>query len=270
MPEIKPFDTSQYLRAPRLDVPQAFALAVALLHALPKAAGVGVHRAAKALNKVTVALQILWSARERALTAEKPFDKVVVDNRVDTAWGALKLRISSYAMLPPALYPLAARAEVLDKSLFPRGMTFLKDAMEAEWAASDELLKRIDTDHLAVEIDTIAGADFLIEIRAAHLEYGQALGITEAHGAVESVEALLPPLRAVTQAIADYALQIVATVDREDAASIKVARDALLPMDRYREGAARRASKGGKAAEEPEPEVKPDTPVPEVPDLDVK
>jgi len=59
-------------------------------------------------------------------------------------------------------------------------------------------------------------------------------------------------------------------VDREDAASIKVARDALLPMDRYREGAARRASKAGKAVEEPEPDVKSDALVPEVPDLKTK
>lgn len=270
MPDIKPFDASQYVSPPRVNVPQAFALAIALLHALPKAAGAGVHRAAKVLNATTVALQVLWSARERSLTARKPFDKAVVDNRVDTAWGALKLRVSGYAMLPPALYPLAARADELDKSLFPRGMAFLKDAMEAEWAASDELLKRIDADKLAPEIDTIAGADFLVEIRAAHLEYGQALGITEAHAAVEGVEALLKPLRAVTQAIADYALQIVATVDREDEATIKVARDALLPMDRYREGAARRAAKGGKAAAEPEPDVKPDATVPEVPDLMAK
>lgn len=270
MPDPQSFDASPYLTPPRLDVPQAFALAVALLHALPGGAGVGVHRAAKALHKSTVALQTLWSARERSLTAQKPADKRVADNRVDNAWGGLKLRLSGYAMLPPALYPLAGRAEALEKSLFPRGMSFLKAAMNVEWAASDELLKRIDADQLAAEIDTIAGADFLIEARAAHLEYGQALGITEAHAAAPSVEALLKPLRALVQAIADYMLQIVATVDREDAASIKAARDALSPMDRYREGVARRASKGDKLAEEPQPEVTPATPVPEVPDLKEK
>ena len=148
-------------------------------------------------------------------------------------------------------------------------MVFLKGAMEAEWAASDELLKRIDADNLAADVDTIAGPDFLVEVRAAHLEYGQALGITEAHVAPEAASALLKPLRAVVQAIADYMIQIVATVDREDAATIKAARDALLPLDRYREGAARRA-KGGKAAEEPEAEAKLDALVPEVPDLQVK
>ena len=270
MPDIQPFDASQYLTPPRLTVPQAFALSIALLHALPKAAGAGVHRAAKALNQTTVALQLLWSARERALSAAKPRDRVVVDRRIDAAWGALKLRISGYAMLPSALYPLAARAEELDKALFPRGMVFLKDAMEAEWAASDELLKRIDADKLASDIDTLAGPDFLVEIRAAHLEYGQALGITEAHAAPEGPSALLKPLRAVVQAIADYVIQIIAIVDREDEATSTVARNALLPLNRYREGAARRAGKGGKAAEEPEAEVKPDALVPEVPDLKVK
>jgi hypothetical protein len=264
--DTKEFDASQYLRPPRLDVRQAFSLAVALLHALPKAAESGVRRSAKALRKATLALQVLWAARERALKAVKSVDKVAVDNRVDTAWGALKMRISGYAMLPPAAYPISARAEALETTLFPDGMSFLKAPMDAEWAVSEQLLKRIDDDKLAVEIDAVAGPDFLIEVRAAHTAYGEALGITKAHTVPEDVAALLEPLRALVQAIGDYAIQIVASVDREDAASIKVARNALLPMDRYREGAARRAGKGGKPVEDLPPDATPDTLVPEVAD----
>lgn len=95
MSDAQDFDASPYLRPPRLDVPQAFSLAVALLHALPKAADSGVRRSAKALRKATLALQVLWAARQRSLPAPKPSDKVTVDNRIDTAWGALKLRIKS-------------------------------------------------------------------------------------------------------------------------------------------------------------------------------
>lgn len=267
MSDTQDFDASQYMRPPRLDVPQAFALAIALLHALPKAAEAGVRRSAKALSKATLALQVLWAARQRALSASKPSDKVAVDNRIDTAWGALKLRISGYTMLPPEADPLVARAQALETALFPKGMGFLKLAMDAEWAVSEQLLKRIDDEKLAAEVDAVAGPAFLIEIRAAHVAYGEVLGITKAHSVPEDVAALLEPLRAVIRAIGDYAIQVVATVDREDAASIKVVRSALLPLDRYREGAARRAAKGGKAAEGAEPEeASPETPVPEVPD----
>lgn len=176
------------------------------------------------------------------------------------------MRISGYAMLPPGAYPISARAEALEKTFFPDGMSFLKAAMEAEWAVSEQLLKRIDDDKLASEIDAVAGPDFLTEVRAAHAAYGEVLGITKAHTVPEDVAALLEPLRALVQAIGDYAIQIVASVDRDDAASIKVAKNALLPMDRYREGAARRAAKGGKSADELPPEATPDTPVPEVAD----
>ena len=108
----------------------------------------------------------------------------------------------------------------------------------------------------------------MAEVRAAHLAYGEALGITKAHVATEDVATLLEPLRAVIGAIGDYALQIVATVDREDAGSITIAGNALLPMDRYREGAARRAAKGSKPVveEDPAPDATPETPIPEVPD----
>ena len=268
MADSKLFDPAPYLRTPRLDVRQAFSLAIALLAALPKDASTGSRRAAKQLRKVTVALQQLWSARERSLTLAKTVDRVAADNRIDIAWGALKMRVSGCAMLPQAASPLVARAEALETQLFSRGMGFLKAAVEAEWAVSEELIARIDKDDLAGEIDAVAGPEYLAEVRAAHIAYGEALGITKAHAAPEGVATLLEPLRAVVAAIGDYALQIVATVDREDAASIKTAKNALHPMDRYREGAARRAAKGSTpVAEDPAPEVTPETPVPEVPDL---
>ncbi len=267
MSDDQDFDPSQYLRPPRLDVPQAFALAIALLHALPKAAEAGVRRSAKALRKATLALQGLWVARQRSLSAVKPSDKAAVDNRIDTAWGALKLRISGYTMLPLEADPLVARARALETALFPKGMAFLKAAMDAEWAVSDQILKRIDDDKLAADIDAVAGPAFLIEIRAAHVAYGEVLGITKAHAVPEDVAALVEPLRAVIRAIGDYTIQVIATVDREDAASIKAARSALFPLDRYREGAARRAAKSGKPDEEADlDEVTPETPVPEVAD----
>jgi hypothetical protein len=268
MADTKAFDPNQYLRTPRLDLPQAFSLAIALLHALPKEASAGSRRAAKALRAATVALKQLWSARERSLSTVKTVDKVAADNRIDVAWGALKMRVSACAMLPEAASPLVVLAESLETQLFSRGMSFLKAAMEAEWAVSDEMLTRIDKDGLAATIDAVAGPEYLVEIRAAHIAYGEALGLTKAHVAPEDVSTLLEPLRAVISAIGDYALQIVASVDREDPASIKVAKNALLPMDRYRENAARRASKGSKVVvEDPTPEATPETPIPEVPDL---
>ncbi|MEP7125241.1 MAG: hypothetical protein ABJE95_30200 [Byssovorax sp.] len=271
MADTKTFDGSKYLQVPRLDLLQAFSLAIALLSAVPRDAGAGSRRAAKALRAATVILQKLWSARQRSLSTVKTVDKAAADNRIDVAWGALKMRISGCAMLPQAASPRVAIAEVLEKKLFPAGMAFLKAPMEAEWAVSDELITRIDNDKLAAEIDDVAGPEYLVEIRAAHIAYGEALGITKAHVVANDVAALLEPMRAVISAIGDYALQIVATVDRSDPATITAAKNALLPLDRYRENAARRSAKGSKAVvADPTPEATPETPIPEVPDLPTK
>jgi hypothetical protein len=71
----------------------------------------------------------------------------------------------------------------------------------------------------------------------------------------------------VGRAIGDYTLQVLATADRERPDTVASALAALHPLDRHREGAARRA--GGKIDEGEGDgdgsDVGVDTPVPEVP-----
>jgi hypothetical protein len=264
------FDPSPYLRPPKLDVRQAVALAIALLSALPKSPTDGMKRTARAMRKATITMKKAWAQKRRVQGTSKPADKVKADRRIDTAWAALKMRIDACAFLPIEAHPMAPRAGEISQMLFPKGLEFLTLVMDKEWAESNQLLERIEDEGLAAELDAIAGPAFLAEIRAAQVAYGEALGITKAHEAPAETETLLEPLRELVSAIGDYLLQVVASVDREEAATIRAARAALVPLDRFREGAARRAgSKDGKEeASEPGedlPEVDPETPVPDVP-----
>jgi hypothetical protein len=266
------FDASPYLRPPKLDVRQAVALAIALLAALPRDATKGMKRTARVMRRSTLVLKQAWAARRRAEGKASPSDKSKVDNRVDTSWGALKMRVDAYGLLPDDRAPLAQRAREISATLFPEGLGFLTLPMEEEWAESNQRIERIDHEGLAAELDTIAGPEFLAEIRVAHIVYGEVLGITKPPPVPPDVGALLDPLRSVVAAIGDYLLQVVASVDREEPETIQEARAALLPIDRFREGVARRASgKGGKRDEQEEeseddlPEIDPDAPVPEVP-----
>jgi hypothetical protein len=266
MSESSVFDASPYLRSPRVDVRQGVALAIALINAAPKSATAGVKRAAQQVRERSVTLQAVWRGRQRAAGVEKRDPtRALADNRVDVAFGALRTRLDGYAALPADTHPRAARAAELIRVLFPDGMEFLKLPWDAQWAACDEVVKRIDEDALAADIDELAGEAFLAEVRSAQAHYGDALGITKPEAPAEAADPLLDPLRELLRAIGDYTLQVVASVDRDRPETIAAARVALHPMDRYRERAAKRKAGKGQPALEPEPDTTPDTPVPDLP-----
>jgi len=80
---------------------------------------------------------------------------------------------------------------------------------------------------------------------------------------------VIEPLRAVSSAVVDYSLQLLAYASADPTAEASV-RKALKPIDDHRAAAGRRAAGGGAApggTEEPaaNPEVTAKTPVPEIP-----
>lgn len=251
------FDASPYVRPPILDVASGVALGIALLSAAPKPAPETIKKAAQKVHKETVALQAAW-AKSDAQPA--PVDKRKADMRIDNAWAIFLDRLEAYASLPVADFPKAARARELVDTL-AKDREWLKAPYEAEWAQSEKRLNRIDDEGLAADLDTLAGPEFLKEVRAAHKGYGVALGVTKA--AVEAPEVnLADPLRALARAIGRYGVAVAGTVDDDKPATIAAARKALRPIDDFREAQARRTSEGGQAAPAT-PAVTPTTPVPE-------
>jgi hypothetical protein len=67
----------------------------------------------------------------------------------------------------PAAYPLATRAEVLENTLFPDGMSFLEAPMDAEWAVNEQVLERIDDDKLLANLQEERDGRFVEPGRAA-------------------------------------------------------------------------------------------------------
>jgi len=243
------FDPSVYVRAPKLDVPGAVALSQKLLAATPKTAPQSVKKAAKALKSKAEGLEDAWKARDRA---EKRPDPRPVDVLADNAMSRLFGRIEGYAGLPEDAYPLAARARLLLGTLFPSGLTFLREDYPSQWAETQKRLERIDEENLAAGIDAVAGPEFLGEVRRIHKLYGEAIGVTKARASAP-LPNLAIPLRDVGAAIALHALQLVAVCMDEDAPleARAAARDALRPIDETRANAARRATPSD-APSEPE------------------
>ncbi|MEP7124574.1 MAG: hypothetical protein ABJE95_26840 [Byssovorax sp.] len=264
---IEEIDATLYARPPKVDVASAVTLGRSLLTAMPKPAPEHVRSAATRLRKDTVALQAAWGSFG---TATPPRDRRQADIRIDNAWGILLDRLVSYSRLPTDTHPRAARAGELVEIISPGDREWLKLAYDAEWAQSEKRLGWITDQGLTKDINELAGPEFLVEVQAAHVAYGVALAVTVAAPVALDVT-LAEPLRTLSRSIGRYGLALV-TMAGDDEASITVARNALRPIDAYREGQARRARGGAAGAAEPDPAavaapdapVGPTTPIPEV------
>lgn len=270
MPTPQPLDLSLYVVAPRVSVPAAVALGIALLAATPKPAPQPVRRAATRLRESVLALQQDWRLQVSAGITSLATPKEA-DTRVDRAYRALSLRLEALTILSAEAGPDVEVATRAYQRLFPDGLRFLNLPHSQQWAHCDRLLATLDDDEeLAADVERLVGETTLGEVRAAQQAYGTALGITSARESADAVS-LVEPLEAVRSAIVGYAVQLVA-MQSDDPSRLPAARKALAPIDDVR------AARGAQARrpEAPAPaapglveagvSVTPDTPVPAVED----
>src|SRR5262245_4207413 len=168
----EPFDPSLYTRAPVLSISTAIALGHALVDACPKTMPQPVPKAKNKLNAAVKAAQKAWGERQKA-DAGGGEDPRELDQEADTSWSAFRMRLQGYAALPTKRFPRATRARELTTTLFGGGLEFLKDEYPTQWAAMDTLLKRIDDEKLAKDIDELAGPEFLKQLRNVTKRYGE-------------------------------------------------------------------------------------------------
>ena len=249
------FDPTVYNRPPLLNTASGYALACALISAMPSKVPDIIRRTAEALHNHASVLQAAWIAQEKVISTA---DRRTTDLWMDLAWSAMVGRLDSYASLPKAKYPLAARAEEIRGILLAKdGLSFVNLPYDEEWAESAKRISKITEGGLAPDLDQICGPEFRENLIAAHEAYGKVAGTTQKLDKAERV-ATAEPLRNLQIAIGRYGRQWAAVA--EDSAEWQAkAQVALAPIDRLR---ARQAA-GSKA---PEPEVvDPSTPVPDLP-----
>lgn len=226
-------DPNPYLNIPRVGVRAGLSLGRMLLSAIPEDPTPNVLAAAQFLSAAVDELATRWAAKlERRST-----DARVQDRQLDHTWAALQTSLARYEVLPPD-HPDRERAAQLHARLFPAGLAFLKLPYLEQHAESNLRLEWVETEDLRDDLDRLAGAMFVEALLAAHEAYGEVLGITETSDQTPP-SSLVDPLRALTRAIARYALQLLAYADI-DPEHIPVVRRALAPIDEVRRGNARR------------------------------
>ena len=166
--------------------------------------------------------------------------------------------------MPRGLFPRSGRAQELVDSIFGiTGLVFLRDTYVLQWSAMSMLLKRIDEEGLAADVDKLAGPELLQHIRNVHPRY-EAMVQTSLQRETGQTN-LLEHVRLIQRAVVSYATRVCGTVEEDDDTTAETARDALAAIEKMRLTA---ANKRGGAAEPDAPvevPAEPSVPVVEAP-----
>ncbi len=250
------FDMAAYVQPPKMDVANAIAMVAKLLRRTPEDAPEGVTAAAAKLRKRAARLQAAWARRAVKAPVTRTRPQVVA---LIGVWSALQGRLVAWTRLPPGEHPESVRAQELLDALFANGRDFLKLEQAPLWAESARRLDLLDAASRAAEAEALAGEAFVRSVRKAHKACGDALGTTAAKEPAGAAVDLMPLLNEVRDAVAAYALQLLAATDHDDAASVARTAHALAPIDEQRGRA-----KGRRAVtQEPDAGGEPDAPVDE-------
>lgn len=249
---VEQIDPVQYLDPPQVDVPGTLALARAVLDVAPVTPQVDLIIPLRRLRKAVDDLHSTWQLAPQPpplpREAVRVESKQPVDLIMDNAWTALYERLRAYALLPEEQVPRARRAREILRTLFPDALAFLRLPYEAEWAQSEDRLKSIERLRLGEELATIAGPEFLVEVRRAHELYTRVLGMKGGEPTLSSAgseSAVLRELRwAVGKALSQYATKVLELAD-EDPFQIK---RLLAPIAEYQRTVARKRGDGSLGA----------------------
>lgn len=245
-------DPLPYTRPPIMSLAGAITLCRVVAESCPASMPEPVKEAAGRLATIADAAQKAHAARLKAIAKTGGEDPRTVDKVTDRSWSALRGRLEMYTLLPVETYPDAGRAREILEGLFGElGLAFLKERYPEQYTIAESLLRRIDGEGMASDIERLAGSDFLQNVRLQHEAYGKV--VTSMLSRERAVaEDLSEHLKAMGQALVDFAMNVLASVDRDDPESLVAARIALRPIDVFRRSTQARATKLDTDATSPE------------------
>ncbi|MDB5216990.1 MAG: hypothetical protein JWO86_4917 [Myxococcaceae bacterium] len=190
---------------PVLDLAEAVALATALLAVKP----------AKATAIIVEEAKRVAAARDRARSVQKTngahgatTDARAYDVAMDRAWATFVRRIQDHVELPGPRD--ASTADALRIFSIVSDLSILKLNFLAEFAQIGARLDALKREGLLDVAGRLTGPVFLEEVLRCHGEYGQALGLMPAGPQGDAVIDRGEARNALAEAIAEYAVQVMA------------------------------------------------------------
>jgi len=237
---------------PVMDLGEAVALATALLATRPSKPAPAVVEEGK---RVAAARDRARVVAKAAAGGAESVDARAYDVAMDRAWATFVRRIEDHVELPPARRTDAADAERIYGIV--SDLSILKLNYLAEFAQIGARLDSLKREGLLEVARALAGAPFVDEVLACHGEYGQALGLMAAAPAKADVVDRGEARLALVEAIAEYAVQVMAQARAGRSESWAPVAKALGPIADLRD----RQQRAQRAAPPPSPPA-PHPPIP--------
>lgn len=218
------FDRNAY-EVPVLDLAEAVALASSLLASKP----------AKPNAVIVEETKRLTAARDRARAVQKKggangpsMDARAYDVAMDRAWATFVRRIQDHVELPGPR--IAAATDAVRIFTIVSDLSILQLNFLAEFAQIGARLDALKREGLLDVAGRLAGPVFVEEVLRCHGEYGQALGLMPAGPEGDAIVDRGEARNALTEAISEYAVQVMAQARAGQHASWAPVQKALRPL----------------------------------------
>jgi len=226
------FESLDLVQLPRLDASSAQALGKEVIVAakgerLPAA----VAEALAELTAVHTALERTVALRLPTSAGPDPARTKRADAALDAGWSALHDVVAGWSRAENLRQGTVA-ATLLPK-LFPEGVRFVLLPYKLEWAESSARLRLIKDQGLDRDLDKLACGPILEQVREAHQEYGDALGVTAAVENDNGVANIRDALDTFVGALRDYVVRVAASISKRDPKTRVLAQALLAPIQRW-------------------------------------
>jgi hypothetical protein len=249
------FDPTPYQRAPRGNVRGILSLARSLAELAPRDQNETVARTADGLDEVIAVVADGLTIRRRESVPTDLSDGLAVDGCADTLWAVVRNGLEAKASFAhPGLAVVlaqhgkrsavataikegqaqAARARTLASKLFgSEGLAFTQQAYPVQSESMGEIIRLIDEDGLAPELDALLGPHVLVALRACQAEYETMVDGRMSRDDRKSTD--LSRLRGKLQrAISRYCSAVLTLLDESKPATLPLVLTALRPLEVHR------------------------------------
>lgn len=277
------FDPSIYQRAPRSSVESLLTLGRALLAAQPSAPPGLVQTAIDKLTQEVQDTEAALTVRHRELDPGDPVLDTRLDAAIDNTWTAFRDRIQSWLAfetldqvlndrntegVPQEIITGAERAErarrLLNRLFLSEGLTFLRQSYTAQVERMGAILRVIEEDGLADDIDDLAGFEVLPTLTFLQTQY-QAM-VEERLLRDNRLTHDLGQVRGRLQrAIGRYSTSVLSMLDEDQPSSLELVVNTLRPIETFRAAQSRPSEPIPESPPELPAEPATDAPTPEPP-----
>jgi hypothetical protein len=175
--------------------------------------------------------------RDELGEAKSKIDPRDVEKQEIAGWVATESWLKGLKDMPTQSQK-AKMADELHGVLFAGGVKFIRGTSAKRWSETEKRLALIEKRQFDAIFHTLGGAEVLVTLKERHKSTGEALGITTPKAVVETPQ-IREKLDALKGALRFYILQVVATVDPEEAETAAAAERLLSAITTY-EPAARK------------------------------